>query len=204
MERNADRAAADPGLATCLDRLFREARTFSHWQSRDVPDSLLRQAWNLARLGPTSANCQPMRLVLVRSEAGKAKLEPALSPGNVEKTMAAPVTAILAMDMAFYEHLPRLFHDPTARSWFAGKAAVIRETALRNATLQAAYYLLACRALGLDCGPMSGFDAEALDAAFFAGSTWRANFLMNIGYGERSSLHPRDPRLDFAEACRFE
>lgn len=186
-----------------LDLIFRAARTHSHWLDRPVPDDLLRRAYDLARMGPTSANCQPMRVVFVRSPAAKAKLEPALSGGNRAKTMAAPATAIFAMDMEFYEALPRLFHDPEARSWFAGKPKAIESTAFRNATLQAAYFVIAARSVGLDCGPMSGFDNAKVDAAFFAGTGFRSNFICNIGYGDPTRLHPRNPRLGFDEACRI-
>lgn len=186
-----------------LDLIFREARTHSKWLDREVPDALLQQAYELARMGPTSGNCQPLRILFVRGAEAKKKFEPALSDGNRAKTMAAPATAIFAMDMEFYELMPRLFHDPTARSWFAGKPAAIEETAFRNSTLQAAYFMLACRSLGLDCGPMSGFDKAKVDQVFFAGTTWRSNFICNIGYGDKTALHPRNPRLDFAEACRI-
>ncbi|MDY0871989.1 malonic semialdehyde reductase [Dongia rigui] len=186
-----------------LDLLFREARTHSKWLEKPVPDALLRQAYELARMGPTSGNCQPLRILFVTSAEAKKKFEPCLSEGNRAKTMAAPATAIFAMDMEFYELMPRLFHDPTARSWFAGKPAAIEETAFRNSTLQAAYFMLACRSLGLDCGPMSGFDKQKTDAVFFSGTTWRSNFICNIGYGDKSALHPRNPRLDFAESCKI-
>jgi 3-hydroxypropanoate dehydrogenase len=186
-----------------LDLLFREARTHSKWLDRPVPDALLQQAFDLARMGPTSGNCQPLRILFVRGAEAKKKFEPCLSDGNRAKTMAAPATAIFAMDMEFYELMPRLFHDPTARSWFAGKPAAIEETALRNSTLQAAYFMLAARSLGLDCGPMSGFDKAKVDQAFFAGTNWRSNFICNIGYGDKAALHPRNPRLAFDEACRI-
>jgi 3-hydroxypropanoate dehydrogenase len=186
-----------------LDLIFRNARTHSHWLDKPVSDDDLRRAYDLARMGPTSANCQPMRVVFVRSAAAKAKLEPALSAGNRAKTMAAPATAIFAMDMEFYEHLPRMFHDPEARSWFAGKPKTIATTAMRNATLQAAYFIIAARAVGLDCGPMSGFDNDKVDAAFFAGTSYKSNFICNIGHGDPARLHPRNPRLDFDEACRI-
>lgn len=184
-----------------LDLIFRNARTHSHWLDKPVSDDDLRRAYDLARMGPTSGNCQPMRVVFVRSKAAKAKLEPALSSGNRAKTMAAPVTAIFAMDMEFYEHLPRMFHDPEARSWFAGKPKVIETTAMRNATLQAAYFIIAARAVGLDCGPMSGFDNDKVDAAFFAGTTYKSNFLCNLAHGDPSRMHPRNPRFEFDEAC---
>ena len=187
-----------------LDLLFLGARTHNGWQNRAVPEALLRRAVEIAKMGPTSANSSPMRLVFVRSKEGKERLRPALSEGNLLKTMAAPVTAIVAYDLAFYELLPRLFpHAPDARSWFAGKEAAIAETAFRNGSLQGAYLILALRALGLDCGPMSGFDKKIVDEAFFAGTTLRANFLMNIGYGDPAKLFPRSPRLEFAEIARF-
>jgi len=188
---------------TALDLIFRTARTYSHFLDRPVEDETLQAAYELARLGPTSANCQPLRILFVRSKEAKAKFEPALSAGNRKKTMAAPVTAIFAMDMAFYDQLKTQFHDPEARSWFADKPQAIAETAMRNATLQAAYFMLACRALGLDCGPMSGFDKEKVDAAFFADTNWKSNFICNIGYGNPAKLHPRNPRLDFDFACRI-
>jgi 3-hydroxypropanoate dehydrogenase len=193
-----------PAENTLLDRVFRDARTHNGWQERPVPDDLLRQAWDLARMGPTSANCQPLRVVFVRSAAAREKLRPALAPGNLDKTMAAPVTAILAQDMSFYERLPELFPHADARSWFAGNETLIDSTAFRNSTLQAAYFILALRAVGLDCGPMSGFDTARVDAAFLAGTTWKSNFLLNIGYGDPAGLYPRGPRLDFAQACRIE
>lgn len=186
-----------------LDLIFRQARTHSKWLDNPVPDELLRRAYDLARMGPTSANCQPMRVVFVRSPEAKARLEPALSEGNRAKTMAAPATAIFGMDMEFYEILPRMFHDQTARSWFAGKPKAIETNAFRNATLQAAYFIIAARAVGLDCGPMSGFDNGKVDAAFFAGTTFKSNFICNLGYGDPSALHPRNPRLGFDEACRI-
>lgn len=184
-----------------LDLIFRNARTHTKWLDKPVSDDDLRRAFDLARMGPTSGNCQPMRVVFVRSPEAKAKLEPALSSGNRAKTMAAPATAIFAMDMEFYEHLPRMFHDPEARGWFAGKPKVIETTAMRNGTLQAAYFIIAARAVGLDCGPMSGFSNGKVDAAFFAGTTYKSNFLCNIGHGDRARLHPRNPRFAFDEAC---
>lgn len=188
---------------TSLDQLFREARTFSHWQPRAVEDTLLHQIYDLMKFGPTSANSSPARIVFVRSAEAKEKLKPALSEGNVEKTMAAPVCAIVGHDMEFYEQLPKLFPQTDARSWFAGKPDAISQTAFRNGSLQGAYLILAARALGLDCGPMSGFDATKVDAAFFAGTSVKSNFLCNLGYGERGKLHTRNPRLDFTEACQI-
>jgi 3-hydroxypropanoate dehydrogenase len=193
-----------PADVAMLDRLFHHGRTHNGWHGRDVPDSLLQQAWNLARMGPTSANCQPLRVVFVRSPAAKARLKPALAPGNIDKTMAAPVTAILAHDLAFHDKLPTLFPHADARSWFAGNDALIQATAFRNGSLQAAYFLLALRAVGLDCGPMSGFDAALVDQEFLSGTGWTVNFLLNVGYGDPAALHPRGPRLEFAAACRIE
>lgn len=188
---------------TALDLIWREARTYSHFLDRPVEDTVLQQAYEIACMGPTSANCQPLRILFVRGKEAKAKLGPALSDGNRAKTMAAPVTAIFAQDMEFYEQMKTQFHDPEARSWFAGKPAAIAETAMRNSSLQAAYFMLAARAVGLDCGPMSGFDKEKLDAAFFAGTNWKSNFICNLGYGDGSKLHPRNSRLTFDFACRI-
>ena len=186
-----------------LDRLFREARTFPAFLDRPVSDDMLRKVYDLAALGPTSANSNPARFVFVRSKEAKARLAPALSPGNHDKTLAAPVTAIVAYDLEFYEHLPKLFPHVDARSWFIGKDEHIVTTAFRNGTLQGGYFMLAARALGLDCGGMSGFDIAKVDAAFFPDGKWRSNFLINIGYGEPSKLMPRHPRLSFEEACRI-
>ncbi|RKR38379.1 malonic semialdehyde reductase [Paraburkholderia sp. BL17N1] len=186
-----------------LNQLFREARTHNGWQPKPVDDAVLKQLIELVLLGPTSANSSPGRFVFVRTQEGKEKLRPALSPGNLEKTMAAPVTAIVGMDMAFYEHLPRLFPHADARSWFAGNEKAIADTAFRNSTLQGGYLILAARALGLDTGPMSGFDAAKVDEAFFAGTTVKSNFLINLGYGDPSKLFPRSPRFAFDEAARI-
>lgn len=193
-----------PLADTALDTLFLAARTHNRFTDRPVPDDVLRRAWDLARMGPTAANCQPARVVFVRGAEAKARLKPALAPGNADKTMAAPVTAIVASDLEFYEKLPKVFPHVDARAWYVGNDALIRETAFRNSSLQGAYLIFALRALGLDCGPMSGFDAAAVDAAFFAGTKLTANFLINIGYGDAGALHPRNPRLDFDEACRIE
>ncbi|MBT2144439.1 MULTISPECIES: malonic semialdehyde reductase [unclassified Rhodanobacter] len=185
-----------------LDQLFRSARTFNAWLPKEVSDEQLHQLYDLAKFGPTSANCSPMRVVFVKSKAAKAKLEPFLSDGNRAKTMEAPVTAIVATDHEFYEQLPRLFPHTDARSWFVGNQPLIDTTAFRNATLQGAYLLLAARAVGLDCGPMSGFDNAGVDAAFFAGTAVKSNFLISIGYGDASrNLFARSPRLAFGEAC---
>ena len=186
-----------------LDLLFQNARTFSYWIDQPVSDELLHQLYTQARMPPTSANCSPGRFVFVRSEAAKARLKPCLDEGNVRQTMSAPVTAIVATDFEFYEHLPRLYPHADARSWFAGMPEKIQSGGFRNGTLQGAYLILAARALGLDCGPMSGFDNEKVDQEFFAGTPWKSNFLVNLGYGDRSRLHPRSPRFDFDDACRI-
>ena len=186
------------------DLLFRNARTHNAWLDRPVDDALLKQVYDLAKMGPTSANMCPMRIVFVKSKEAKEKLRPALDAGNVDKTMKAPVTAILAMDVHFFEQLPKLFPHADAKAWFKDlPESVLEYVALRNGSLQGAYFMLAARALGLDCGPMSGFDNAKVDAAFFAGTTVKSNFLCNLGYGDASKLHPRSPRLDFAEACKF-
>jgi 3-hydroxypropanoate dehydrogenase len=184
-----------------LDRLFRTARTYPHFQDKPVGDDKLRKVYDLARMGPTSANSSPARFVFVRSKEARAKLVACVSPGNHDKTLAAPVTAIVAYDLEFYEKLPKLFPHVDARSWFVGKHDHIVTTAFRNSTLQGAYFIIAARALGLDCGGMSGFDNAKVDAAFFPDSKWRSNFLLNIGYGEPAKLLPRHPRLEFDEAC---
>ena len=185
-----------------LDVIFRNARTHNAWLPRPVPDETLRRLYDLMKWGPTSANCSPARILFLRSPKAKERLLPALGEGNRDKTMAAPVTAILGYDLEFYEMLPRLFpHDQTARSWFAGKPDVIRATAFRNGTLQGAYMIIAARAVGLDCGPMSGFDNSKVDAEFFAGLPVMSNFLCNLGYGDPQGLFPRSPRLPFDEAC---
>jgi 3-hydroxypropanoate dehydrogenase len=183
--------------------LFTEARTHNTWQAKPVPETLLRQLVDLAKMAPTSANCSPMRLVFVQSPAAKETLKSCLSPGNVDKTMSAPVTAIVAHDMAFYEHLPKLFPHTDARSWFAGKPDHIATTAMRNGTLQGAYLMLAARAVGLDTGAMSGFDHAKVDAAFLAGTTFKSNFLLNLGYGDPAGLFPRSPRFTFDEMARI-
>ena len=185
-----------------LDQLFRDARTFNAWLPKDVSDEQLHQLYELAKFGPTSANSSPMRVVFVKSKDAKAKLAPLLSEGNHAKTMEAPVTAIIATDHEFYEQLPKLFPHADARSWFVGNQPLIDTTAFRNATLQGAYVLMAARALGLDCGPMSGFDNAGVDAAFFSGTSIKSNFLISIGHGDASrNLFPRSPRLSFDEAC---
>ncbi|MFO0847872.1 MAG: malonic semialdehyde reductase [Gemmataceae bacterium] len=174
-----------------LDLLFRAARTHTHWLPKPVGDDLLRQVYDLAKMGPTSANMCPLRIVFVRTPEGKAKLKPCLDAGNVDKTMAAPVTAVLGMDVQFYELMPKLFPHTDAKSWFDKlPEPVLEAIALRNSSLQGAYFMLAARALGLDCGLMSGFDNAQVDAAFFAGTAVKSNFLCNLGYGDPSKLHP--------------
>ncbi|MEZ5898426.1 MAG: malonic semialdehyde reductase [Hyphomicrobiaceae bacterium] len=185
--------------ASALGPIFLDARTHSKWLERDVPDELLHQLIDVLKLGPTSANCSPARIVFVKSRDAKERLKPHLSEGNRDKTMAAPVTAIIGQDLRFYDHLPKLFPHTDARSWFAGNEDKIRETAFRNSSLQGAYLIVAARALGLDCGPMSGFDNAGVDAAFFAGTEVRSNFLCNLGYGDASALRPRSPRFSFDE-----
>ena len=182
-------------------QLFRQARTHSAWLAEPVPVELLGKVYELARLGPTSANVSPGRFVFITTPGAKARLRPALAPGNVDKTMAAPVTTIIAWDTEFYEKLPRLFPQADMRSYFIGNRALIDETAFRNSSLQAAYFILAARALGLDCGPMSGFDADKLNAEFFPDGKWKVNFLCNLGYGDQSKLYPRNPRLEFDEVA---
>ncbi len=194
-----------PLPSQALEQLYTHARTHNRFTDRPVDDALLRQLYDLMKWGPTSANCTPARLVFVKSPAAKARLAPCMSEGNRAKTLQAPVNVIVGMDLAFYDHLPTLFpHNSQARSWFIGNPQLIAETALRNSSLQGAYLMLAARSLGLDCGPMGGFDADAVNAAFFAGSTVRANFICNLGHGDPAGLHPRGPRLSFEQACRIE
>jgi 3-hydroxypropanoate dehydrogenase len=198
-----------PIADAALDQIFRNARTYRRsaeaWLPKPVDDALLRQAYDLAKLAPTSANCSPARIVFVKSAAAKEKLKAALSPDNVAQTMAAPVTAIIGSDHAFYEALPRLYKEsPEAKSWFEGKPEVIAATAFRNASLQGAYFIIALRALGLDCGPMSGFSNSRVDELFFAGTRVKSNFLINIGYGNPAVIRPREERYAFDEVCRIE
>lgn len=186
-----------------LNLIFREARTHNAWLDRHVDDTLLKQVYDLAKMGPTSANMCPMRIVFVRSKEGKERLRPALDPGNLEKTMSAPVTAIIGMDLHFYEEMPRLFPHKDLKPFFQTLPDdVLEYVALRNSSLQGAYFMLAARSLGLDCGPMSGFDNAKVDAEFFPGTTIKSNFLCNLGYGDPSKLYPRGPRLSFEEACQ--
>ena len=181
--------------------LFTTARTCNRWRDRPVPAQMLQEAYDLAKMAPTSANCSPMRVLFLCTGEAKQRLKPLLAEGNVEKTMTAPVTAILAHDMAFYQHMPKLFPHTDAKSWFEGNDDLIAQTAFRNGTLQTGYLILALRTLGLDCGPLSGFDADGVDREFFSDSSFRCNFLLNIGYGDSSELPARSPRFDFDEVC---
>lgn len=186
-----------------LDILFRKARTHISWLDKPVRDDQLRQIYNLMQWGPTSANCTPARILFLRTREAKERLRPFLSPNNVDKTMAAPVTAIVGYDLKFFEHLPRLFpNNLAARDWFSNSPALAETTAFRNGSLQGGYLILAARAIGLDCGPMSGFDNAKVDAEFFP-PTVKSNFLCNLGYGDHSKLFPRNPRLEFDEACKL-
>jgi 3-hydroxypropanoate dehydrogenase len=189
-----------------IRRAFLDARTHSHWVEEPVEHETLRRIYELARMAPTAANCQPTRMVFVQSEAAKQRLRPCLAPGNVEQTMRAPVTAIVAYDSAFYDKMPRLF-PPVAD--MGSKLRSLPEEArefmlLQNGSLQAAYVILAARMLGLDCGPMAGFDRAKVDAAFFEHVPWRSILLINLGHGDQAKLHPRLPRLEFEDACRIE
>jgi 3-hydroxypropanoate dehydrogenase len=188
-----------------LDLILREARTHNGWTSKPVSDDLLKALFDLLRMGPTSANCSPARLVFVRSNAAKQRLLLALSRGNAAKTMAAPVTVIIGYDTHFYDRLPFLFpHDQSARSWFTSSEKLALETAFRNGTLQGAYLIIAARALGLDAGPMSGFENDKVDAEFFAGTTVKSNFICSLGYGDPTKVFKRSPRFSFEDACRIE
>jgi 3-hydroxypropanoate dehydrogenase len=190
----------------CIDRLFLDARTHRRWLDRPVDEALLRQVYELARWPPTSANCEPMRVVFVTSRDGKERLRPALDPSNVDQTMSAPATAIVAYDSRFFECMVKLAPQrPEMAERLANRPEAIRERmAFQSGTLQGGYLILAARALGLDCGPMGGFDRAKVDEAFFADGRWKSNFLVNLGYGDPSGLRPRAPRLEFDEACRIE
>lgn len=184
-----------------LDVLFRAARTRNGWLDKPVSDATIHELFELSKWGPTAANTNPARYVFIRSAAAKERLKPHLLGANIEKTMAAPCCVIVAYDTQFYDLMPKLFPSRDMRSTFAGNEALIEETAKRNGTLQGGYFMLAARALGLDCGPMSGFNAQTLDAEFFPDGRWKSNFLCNIGYGSDENLFPRNPRLDFEDAC---
>jgi 3-hydroxypropanoate dehydrogenase len=189
----------DPGL----DLIFRAARTHNGWLDKPVSDTLIHQIYDLMKWAPTSANSSPARFVFVRSAEAKERLLPAMAPGNLEKTRAAPVTVIIAHDTEFHEKLPKLFPQADARSWFAGNQPLIDTTAFRNGTLQGAYLILAARALGLDAGPMSGFDNAKVDQEFFPDGKIKSNFVVNLGYGDPAKLFPRNPRLPFEEAAQI-
>lgn len=187
-----------------LDTLFREARTYNGWLDKPVSDVLIKAVFDLTKMGPTSANCSPMRMKVLTSDAAKERLKPYLDKGNVDKTMSAPAIAILAFSHKFYEHLPQLFPHTDAKSWFVGNDDLIKQTAWRNGTLQAGYFILAARALGLDCGPMSGFDKAGVRKEFFGNAEdIEVNFLCNIGYGDPESLFPRSPRFEFDEVSEI-
>lgn len=188
----------------CLEQIFYGARTHNKWHDKPVSDKLLQDVYDLARLGPTSANCSPLRILFLKSKEAKERLRPHLDAGNVDKTMVAPATALIAYDLDFYEKLPFLFPFADAKSWFEGKTEFIKETAFRNGTLQGGYFILAARSCGLDCGPMSGFSNEGVDQEFFPNSRLKSNFLCNLGYGDPIGLPgPRAPRLSFDEACKI-
>lgn len=186
-----------------FDLLFRAARTANAWTDQPVPDDLLRQVHDTMRFGPTSANACPLRIIFVRSPEAKARLKPFLMDDNIEKTMQAPATAIMAHDLQFYDHLPKLFPHADARSWFAGNEKVIADTAFRNSSLQAAYFMIVARGFGLGCGPMSGFDEDGVNAEFFADGRFRVNFLCNLGFADHSNDFPRSPRFDFDDVCEI-
>jgi 3-hydroxypropanoate dehydrogenase len=186
-----------------LDLLFRDARTHNGWSTKPVPERTLHELMDLVKMGPTSVNCSPARFVFITTPSGKERLKPHLSPTNLAKTLSAPVTIIVGTDMKFYDRLPQLFPHADVRSWFTGNQAYSDETAIRNGTLQGGYLIMAARALGLDCGPMSGFDQAGVDAEFFNDTTIKSNFLLNIGYGTTENLYPRSPRLSFDAFCQI-
>lgn len=187
-----------------LDQLFQEARTFNAWQDKAVSQEVLEQVYDLSKMAPTGVNCQPMRIFFIESAEAKAKLKPCLSDGNIEKTMQAPVTAIIAMDMEFYDHLEFLApHIPDAKSWFEGKEKAILNTAQQNTALQAGYFIMAARAVGLDCGPMGGFNAKKVDEAFFAETSFKSTLLINLGYGDADGVYDRAPRFSFEQTCKI-
>ena len=188
---------------SALSQLFIDARTHNSWQDKPVTDEQIKDLYELLKFAPTSVNCNPARFLFIKSPQAKERLLACVTPGNHEKTRAAPVTAIIGMDLDFYEQLPKLFPHVDAKSWFVGKDAYIESTAFRNSALQGAYLTMAVRALGLDCGAMSGFDADKVNAEFFPDGRVKVNFLLNIGYGNSASLMPRQPRPSFAEVCRI-
>ena len=182
-----------------LEQLFLDARSQNAWQDRAVPDETLHQLFDIIKMGPTSANCSPARYIFVKSEAAKARLKPHVSEGNTQKVMTAPVCVIIGYDLEFYEHLPRLFPHTDAKSWFTSSEELANQTAFRNGSLQGAYMIIAARALGLDCGPMSGFDLAGVDQEFFAGTKVKTNFLLSLGYGDPAAVFDRSPRFDFED-----
>jgi 3-hydroxypropanoate dehydrogenase len=186
-----------------MEQLFTEARTHNVWSPEPVSDELLRKVYDLAKFGPTSANSTPMRVIFIKTQAAKERLKPLLLESNVEKTMAAPVTALIGMDMKFYDHLSTLFPHTDAKSWFVGNEALIAETAIRNSSLQGAYFMIAARAYGLDCGPMSGFNKAKADETFFQGTSYKSNFLCNLGHGDGTKLFARGPRFKFEDVCQI-
>jgi 3-hydroxypropanoate dehydrogenase len=188
----------------CLKQIFYDARTHNKWKDKPVSNELLQEVYDLMRFGPTSANCCPLRILFLRSKEAKERLKPHLSPGNVDKTMVAPATALMAYDLQFYDYLPQLFPFADAKSWFEGKHPFIEDTAFRNSSIQGGYFIVAARSCGLDCGPMSGFSNEGVDKEFFPEGRFKSNFLCNLGYGDPSGLPgPRAPRLSFEEACKI-
>ncbi|MGG5575023.1 malonic semialdehyde reductase [Vibrio diazotrophicus] len=189
--------------SSALKQLFTEARTHNGWLDKKVSQAQIEELYQLTSLGPTSANCSPARFVFITSDEGKQRLAPTLSSGNLEKTMTAPVTILVAYDRKFYDALPTLFPHGDAKSWFTSSEALASETAMRNSSMQAAYMIMAARALGLDTGPLSGFDAAAVDEAFFSGTSWSVNLIINIGYGDASKLYGRLPRISLEEACLY-
>lgn len=194
----------NPLSESALDTLFKSARSHNGWFDTPVTEAQLLTIYELMKMGPTAANSCPARLLFVKSDEAKQRLKPCLSEGNIEKCMTAPVVAIIGMDMEFYEKLPKLFPHTDARSWYVGKPEAIEKTAFRNSTLQGAYFIMAARSIGLDCGPMSGFNAEKINETFFPNTAIKANFICAIGYGDESKIFPRHPRLSFEEACKIE
>ena len=188
-------------MNTTTEQLFDNARTHNGFKPEPIPEATLRQLYDLLKWGPTSANCSPARFIFVSSPEGKEKLLGGMSPGNQDKTRSAPVSVVIGMDMAFFEKLPQLFPHADAKSWFVGNQPMIDATAFRNSSIQGGYLIVAARSLGLDCGPMSGFDAAKIDAAFWAGTSVKTNFVCNLGHGDASKLFARSPRLSFEEAC---
>ena len=186
-----------------LDHLFNTARTHNDWQQKQVPEETLKKIFDLTKMAPTSVNCSPLRITFIISSDQKEKLRPCLMEANVEKTMTAPVTALLATDYEFYNHLPTLFPHTDARSWFVGNQEMIDTTAFRNATLQIGYFILAARACGVDCGPMSGFNQAQVDETFLKGTPFKSNILCNLGYGDLEKIYPRSPRFEFSQVCQI-